>query len=96
MKDLISHFFLPMALQRQKRSLIKAVYKTCDNNIIYFICHIYNMVEYLKKFPPFGAGQRLPDNEILDMVELSLPKEWQKKLTVEGLDSSTQGLKELV
>ena len=36
------------------------------------------MVHYLKKFTLFGAGEHLPDNEILDLVELSLSKEWQK------------------
>ena len=54
------------------------------------------MVEYLEKFPPFGTWQRPPYNKILDLVEFSLPKEWQKELIIQGFDSVTQGLTELV
>ena len=54
------------------------------------------MVDYLEKFPPFGAGQCLPEDKILKLVEFSVPKEWQKELIIQGFDSSTQGLTELV
>ena len=54
------------------------------------------MVEYLEKFPPFGARQRLPEDDILELVKLSLPKEWQKELTIQGFESATQGLTDLV
>ena len=36
------------------------------------------MVEYLKKVPPIRAGQCLPDNKILELVDFSLPKNMQK------------------
>ena len=74
MKYLISHFFPPNALQLQKRYLGRGMYKPCDTKIWHFICRIDNMVKYLDKFPPFGVGQRLPEDDILEMVELSLPK----------------------
>ena len=54
------------------------------------------MVEYLEKFPPFRAGQCLPEDEILELVEFSLLKEWQKEVIIQGLYSTTQGLTELV
>ena len=54
------------------------------------------MVEHLKKLPTFGAGKRLPENEILELVELSLPREWQKYLIIQGFDSETQGLTYIV
>ena len=54
------------------------------------------MVEYLENFPLFGAGQRLTDDKILELVVLSLPKEWQKELIIQGFESTTQGLTELV
>ena len=47
MKDLISHFFPPKALQRQERYLRRGMYKISDTNIRDFICRIDNMVEYL-------------------------------------------------
>ena len=76
MKDLISHLFLPRALRRQKRYLRRGMYKPRDTNIQDCICFIYNMVEYLENFPPLWAVQRLPEDEILDLVEFSLSKEW--------------------
>ena len=54
------------------------------------------MVEYFKNFSPFGSRQRLPDENILELVEFSLPKEWQKQLIIQGFDSETQGLTDLI
>ena len=54
------------------------------------------MVKYLINFPPFGAVQRLPEDDILELVDFSLPKEWQKELIFKGFDSATQGLTKLV
>ena len=54
------------------------------------------MVEYLKKFPPFREVKRLPDDDILELVEFSLPEEWQKELIIQGFDSTNQGLTKLI
>ena len=54
------------------------------------------MVEYLEKFRPFGAGKRLLDDNVIELVEFSLPKEWQKQLIIQVFDSASQGLTELV
>ena len=69
MKDLISHFFPPKALQRQKRYLRRGLYKPCKTKIQDFIYWIDDMVEYLEKFPPFGAGKTPPEDKILELVE---------------------------
>ena len=89
MKDLIYHFFPPKSLQLQKRYLSRDMYKPRYTKIRDFIWYIDEMVEYLEKFPPFGAGQRLQDKNILDRVEFSLPKRWQKERIIQGLDTST-------
>ena len=44
------------------------------------------MVKYLEKFPPFGLGQQLPVNMILNLVEFSLPKECQKEPIIQWLN----------
>ena len=72
------------------------MYKTRDTKIQYFICSIDDMVDYLGKLPPFGAGHRLLEENILKLVDFSLPKEWKKELITQGLESATQGLTELV
>ena len=96
MKDLISHFFPPKSLQRQKRYLRRGLYKPSGTKIRDFICRINEIVEYLDNFPPFRAGQRLPGDEILNLVKFSIPKEWKKELVIQDFDSATQGLTGLV
>ena len=96
MKDLISYFPPPKALQRQKRYLRRELYKTCDTKIRYFIYRINKMIKYLDKFPPFEEGQRLPEDDILELVEISLLNEWQKELIIQVFDSATQGLTDIV
>ena len=54
------------------------------------------MVEYLEKLPSFGEVQRLPEDEIIKLVDFSLPKEWQKELIIQGFNSVTQGLTGIV
>ena len=74
MKYLISHFFPPKALQIQKRYLQRGLYKPRGTKIQEFVSQIDKMVEYLEKFLPLGIYQGLPNNNILDFVELSLPR----------------------
>ena len=92
----MSHFFPHKSLQRQKRYLRRDLYNPHGTKIRDSICRIDKMVEYLDKFPPFCAGQRLPEYDILDLIELSLLKECQKELIIQGFDSATQRLTELV
>ena len=44
----------------------------------------------------FGADQGLPEDKILDPVELLLPCEFQKELLIQWLDYAIQGLTEIV
>ena len=76
MKDLITRFSPPKALQIHKRCLRAGLYNPHDTKIREFICRIYEIVEYLKNFLPFGANQGLPKDEILKLLELSLPRDW--------------------
>ena len=79
MKDLIYHLFLPKVLQHQKRYLWRGVIQTSRHENRGF-----RMMDWqdgrIENFPPFGYGQRLPYNNILDLVEFSLPNKWQKQL----------------
>ena len=68
MKDLIFHFFPPKALQRQKSYLRRGLSKPPNTNIRDFFLCIGKMVEYLEKLPLFKASQRLPEDDILELV----------------------------
>ena len=67
-KDVISQFFPPKALQRQKRYLPRGLYKTRDINIREFIFAIDEIIKHLEKFPLFEANQGFPKYEILELA----------------------------
>ena len=54
----------------------------------YFICPIDKMIKYLEKFPPSRVGKRPTEDEILELIEFSLPEEWQKELIIQGFEST--------
>ena len=74
MKYFITHFLPPKALKRQKIYLWRGLYNPRNTNIWDFIFRIDDMVEYLDNFLTFGIGQGLPENDILNLVEFSLPR----------------------
>ena len=51
------------------------MYRPHETDIWDFICRIDKMVDYLKKFPPFGIGQGFPDDNILELVDFLLTRE---------------------
>ena len=67
-KDFISQFFPPKALQRQKRYLPRGLYKTRDINIHEFICRIDEIIKNLETFPLFGDNQGFTKYEILELA----------------------------
>ena len=96
MKDLITHLFPPKEIHIHKRYLRRGFYKPCDTKIRDFICKINKIVDYLKKLPIFGYNQGLPEDDIIELVKLFLPREWQKELIIQEFYSATQGLTEFV
>ena len=60
---------------------MRGLYKPRDTKILDFIRCTDEMVEYLEKFPPFRVVQRLLDDDILKLVEFSLPKKWQNNFS---------------
>ena len=77
-KNAISHFFLPRALQRQKIYLHRVLYKLQKTKIREFICIINNIFDHLHQLPLFENEQGLPDDDILKLVEFLMPCKWQK------------------
>ena len=47
---------------------------------VYF--HINEINDYFGKFPLFRTNKELLDNEKTELVEFTLPHEWQKQLLV--------------
>ena len=74
MKDGITHYFSPKALRHKKRYLLRGDYNPQNTNIFEFICRIYEIVNYLDKFPPFVSNQGLCKDKIINLVGFLLPR----------------------
>ena len=88
MKDMIYLF------PGQKRfGDIRSTLKGGDINLATQVSGILSSVQNL---PTFGDEQFIPKDEMLEIMDLSLPEEWQKQMIIQGFDSATQGLAQLV
>lgn len=54
------------------------------------------MVDYLENTSQFGKNQRLTEDEIIDIMDYSLPRDFQRQLLVQGFDSGGKDLCKLV
>ncbi len=77
-----THIFPPQALVRQKRYLRRSMRKPRDTTTREYVVRIRELNNYLARFPPFGDAnkQKLPDDELIDAVEFSIPNAWRKKM----------------
>ena len=53
-------------------------------------------LEELTVLPPFGANQRLSDDELLDIILFGTPKAWQREMDRQGCDPVGQPLNEVI
>ena len=69
---MITHFFPPKAIQGQKIYLSRDLCKLHDTKIHELIYRIGDIINYLKKFPPFGTNQGLTEDDIFKPMEFLL------------------------
>ena len=50
----------------------------------------------LEYFPPFADEQKLPEDELLDILEFSIPSSWQVEFICLGYDPMTGDLKRFI
>ena len=93
---MIKHFSPQKSLIRQKRYMRRALFKPRHLKTREFVARVRELNEYLKMFPLFGNGQELPEDEILEIIEFSLPQDWQRTMLVQGFDSATASVRDLV
>ena len=81
-----THVFPRKALHSQKRYMRRHMRKTRDISARVFVARIQEVNNYLNSFPPFAEGQKLDDYELLEIMEASVPKNWQRVFTQQGYD----------
>ena len=86
LQELVSHVVPKKDLQLQKHYMCWVMRKPCMVKILDFVALVQQLNEYLTYLPPFEAKQSLPTDEILDILEFSIPNSWQKEFERTGFD----------
>ena len=61
-----------------------------------FVARVQQLNDYLEFFPPFADDQKLPEDELLDILEFSIPNSWQAEFIRLGYDPMTGDLKKFI
>jgi hypothetical protein len=89
--------FPQKAIARQKRYMHRSIKKPPNMNIREFVGHLFEMNEDLKYFPPYYSDvEILDEDELMDIIEVSIPISWQRQLLLQGFDINEQSLQELI
>ena len=83
---LVQHFFPQRALALQKRVMRRFIRKPKDMTMRDFMGRMTEINDKLDLFPPFGANQKLSDDELLDIGEFGTPNSWQRQMIVQDFD----------
>ena len=84
------------ALQHQKRYMRRFLRKPFDMKVQDFVSRMGELNEYLTSFPsatPGIAATKLPEDEVLDILEFSMPQSWQRQMLLldfNPIDATTQ------
>lgn len=90
------HVFPQKALQYQRRYMRRYMRKPRDIKTREFYSRVQEINAYLNQFPPFGQTQRLDDDDIIEILEYSVPASWQKDMVYQGFNPSEHTATEFI
>ena len=88
-KKVTEHVFPPKSLQKQKRFMRRFLRKPQDIKIKNYVERVVELNELLTEFPDPSAtlaAAKLPDDELLDLLEFGVPRDWQDQMLLHGFD----------
>ena len=91
-----SYTFPTKALQYQRRFMRRYLRKPRDTTIRKFNSRLQELNAYLEQFPLFGNNQKLDDDDLLEVLEFSIPNKWQSQMVLQGFNPSERTITELV
>ena len=68
------------ALQQQKRFMRRSLHKPRNMTIRAYVNRVLELNDQLENFPGLNSndnGTKLPEDEVLDLLEFGLPETWQ-------------------
>ncbi len=86
LKDLTAYVMPRKALRLQKRFMRRFLRKPLHMKIREFVARVQELNQYLTYFPPGGDNQRLSQDDLLELLESSIPNTWQREFTRTGYD----------
>lgn len=93
----LAEYFLPVrALLLQKRYMRRYLLKPRVCKIREYVSRLHKLNAYLPKSPPYLENQQFSDEELLEILEHSLPTSWQHQMTVQGMSSTQHTVLEIV
>ena len=89
--DVTAHVFPARALQTQKRFMRRYLRKPEAMKTREWVARIVEINNYLPSFPKQGetTPTKLPDDELLDLMEFGVPNSWQRTMILQNFDPVT-------
>ena len=90
------HVFPRKALQHQRQCMQRHLWKPGDTSICTFVASLSEINKHSPEFPPFADNQKLPETDILEIVEFAIPGSWQREMIKQGFNPTDQSTTEIV
>ena len=98
-KDVTEHVFPKSAYQKQKSYMRRFLKKPRDLSTKQFVERVIHINELLERFPDPSSTRtatKMPEDEILDLLEVSMPHAWQRHMRLQGFKPLERSIKEFV
>ncbi len=86
MRDISSYVFPTRALQVQKRYMRRHMRKSPYMKMKEYMARVEELNNYLSMLPDYTIGDKLHEDELLDIYEYGIPKSWQKQFLLQNWD----------
>ena len=93
---LTEHVFPIKALQIQKRYMRRFLRKPRDMKTREYVSRVCEINEMLVHFPGADQESKLPQDELLDLLEFGMPATWQKAMILQDFDPLDHSIAEFV
>jgi len=94
-EDLTRHVFPIKALQTQKRYMRRFLRKPREMKTREYVSRVCEINKMLVHFPTVDQDSRLPNDEMLDLLEFGMPSSWQKTMILQDFDPVDHTIPEL-
>ena len=98
-KSVTEHVFPKSAYQKQKSYMRRFLKKPRELSAKQFVERVIHINELLERFPDPSstrAATKMPEDEILDLLEASMPHAWQRHMRLQGFKPLESSIKEFV